>query len=246
MKNLLSSVAVLIILHSTSNAQGSIQSQTIQNEVLKNGNASAYNNNNTYKGAGIPVFSTKDDTKGSRYLFTNFTKGAITNTNTEKIDNNYLFNYDKVSQNFLITQDEKSYFSVEDQNVKFFTLYNLGTEMVFVKVPAISNNFYVQQLGGKEGKYAFYKYTKTKLEKANYVSSGLIESGHNYDEFIDEYTYFIVFPDGSTLKTVTLKKNAIKESLNSEEVKVNTYFNENKNLPVNESFVKGLIDLINK
>jgi hypothetical protein len=245
MKNLLSSFVAIVLLQLFTNAQtNTVLAQSVQNNVLNNGNASAYNPNT--RGPQIPVFNPKDDTKGSRYLFANFIKGIITNTGAGKIDNNYLFNYDKITQKFLLTQDEKNYFSVEDQNVKFFTLYNLGEEMVFVKVPAISNNFYVQQLGGKEGKYAFYKYTKTKLEKANYVSSGLIESGHNYDEFIDEYTYFIVFPDGATLKTVTFKRSAIKESLSGEEVKVGTYFNENKSLPVNESFVKGLIDFINQ
>ena len=179
-------------------------------------------------------------------MFSKCIEGTITNSNNEKIQNeNYLFNYDKVSQKFIITQDEKTFFAVEDQNVKLYTIYFAGREMAFMKVPAISDDFYVQLLAGKEGNYALYKGIKTKLEKANYTSSGLIENGHNYDEFIDEYTYYIVFPDGKTAKPVSLKKNAVKESLSDEKVKVDAYFAANKGTSVNEEFVKGLIKSLN-
>jgi hypothetical protein len=228
------------------NAQTStVLSQSVQNNVLNNGNASAYNSNT--RGPRVPVFNPKEDTKGSRYLFTNFIKGKITNTQNNQLDNGYSFNYDKVTQKFIITQNEKDFFAVEDQNVKSFILSNiLGNEMTFIKVPVISDNFYVQLLEGGENNYVLCKYTKTKLEKANYVSTGLIESGHNYDEFIDETIYFLVFPDGTTLKTIPLKKNGIKENLSNEKPKVDNYFSENKNLPVNEAFLTGLIKTLNQ
>lgn len=228
------------------NAQNStVLAQSVQNNVLNNGNASAYYSNP--RGPQIPVFNPKDDTKGSRYLFTNFIKGVITNTKNEKLDNGYLFNYDKVTQKFIITQNEKEFFSVEDENVKSFTLYNgFGNEMTFVRVPVISDNFYVQLLEGKEKGYSLYKSTKTKLEKANYVSTGLVESGHNYDEFIDEAAYFLILPDGTTLKTVTLKKSSIKQNLDSEKDKVDNYFAANKNSSINEAFLAGLIKDLNQ
>jgi hypothetical protein len=117
--------------------------------------------------------------------------------------------------------------------------------MIFTKVAAISDNNYVQLLAGKDSNFALYKSVKTKLEKANYSSSGLIETGHNYDEFIDEYTYSVVFPDGKTVKTVTLKKNSIKENLVDQQAKVDAYFAANKNASVNEDFLKGLIKSLN-
>jgi hypothetical protein len=231
---------------SNTNAQSStVLSQSVQNNVLNNGNASAYNSNT--RGPRVPVFNPKEDTKGSRYLFANFIKGKITNTQNSQLDNGYSFNYDKITQKFIITQNEKDFFAVEDQNVKSFILYGiLNDEMTFVKIPVISDNFYVQLLEGGENNYLLCKYTKTKLEKANYVSSGLIESGHNYDEFIDETIYFLVFPDGTTLKTITLKKNGIKENLCNEKPKVDNYFLENKNVPVNEAFLTGLIKVLNQ
>ncbi len=233
----------LIAMNVTTQAQGTVQSQTIQSEVLRSDNA-AYTN--SYKGAGIPVFSTKEETKGSRYMFPKCMAGTITSTSNEKIKNEkFLFNYDKMTHKLIITEDEVNFFAVDDENVKFYTINYLGKDMIFKKVPAISENFYVEFLAGNEGGYALYKSVQTKLQKADYTSSGMIERGNNYDEFIDEFIYNVVYPDGKTVKSITLKKSSIKKSLSNEEAKVDAYFAAHKDASANEDFLKDLVKSLN-
>ncbi len=225
-------------------SQSNMQSDAIQNQFLNNSSALS---TQPYRGAAIAVLpATKEDTKGSRYLFKIFIKGSIINNKDEKLDNGYLFNYDKISHQFIITQDEKSYFGVEEQNVKKYELNSEGKDLSFAKISTIGDVGYVQLLAGKEGNYCLYKAVSTKLKKANYTTNGLIESGNNYDEYVDDYAYYVVYPDAKTAEPISFKKSVIKKNLSNVEAKVEAYFSANKYTSINEGFLKGLIEVINK
>ena len=50
------------------------------------------------------------------------------------------------------------------------------------------------------------KQNHTKFIKADFHTNGLMDSGNPYDEYLDESTYIVRFPNGER-ETVVLKMN---------------------------------------
>ena len=200
-----------------------------------------------YYGAALPVFTHKDETKGSKYLYNQWVKGTATNAGNKIITNDaYLYNYDKMGRKLLVTTDKATVIEINKNDLKSFSLIDPNKiENVFEKVALIdADNFFIQLLKDSSG-YSLYKSIKTKFVRSNYHSTGLTESGNNYDEYVDEYEYYIVFPKFKDYIKVELKKKSIKDALIKEEAKVKTYFSKNAYEGINEQFLVGLIASLN-
>jgi hypothetical protein len=74
----------------------------------------------------------------------------------------------------------------------------------------------------------------------------MVESGKNYDEYIDEATYYVLPAGEKPVVTVELKKKSIKSAFPGEQEKVNSYLSDHKNDFINESFLIGLINNLNQ
>ena len=72
-----------------------------------------------------------------------------------------------------------------------------------------------------------------------------MESGKQYDEYSDEYKYYIVSPDGKSFKNVTLKSKAIKDAV-SDNPKAAEFFSAHKNDPVDETYLTELVKYLNQ
>jgi hypothetical protein len=198
-----------------------------------------------YHGSLLPVFTHTDATQGSPYLFANWAKGYVVNTNGVTIANDsYFFNFDKLSQNLLMTQDKKNTIEVDKAMIQSFYLNTEGKEHGFEK-RIIGNDQKLLQVLSKGTKYTLYKTTITKLERANYVNTGLTESGHNYDLYIDKPAYYIYLPATNQLKQMDLKKKSIKEAFPQELGKIEAYFSQHEGATINEDFVIGLVGSFN-
>ena len=93
---------------------------------------------NIYQGSAIPSFHTKEDTKGSIYLFKTWMKGMVANPNDSTIidDPQNLYNVNKSTGELTMTRDFKSGLSIDKNNVKFFILFDTGNvSHRFMKVP---------------------------------------------------------------------------------------------------------------
>jgi hypothetical protein len=193
-------------------------------------------------------FHTKEDTKGSRYLFPDWVSGAITTKSGVVISkDSLLYNYDKISHDLFLT-DQKTVVQVDGENIKSFTLSNAGRQMTFVRLESIRPNAFFQQLAdpGTSGSgYGLYKLTRTTFKKADYHTDGMVESGNNYDEYVDEAEYYLVMPDGKTTKKVELKKKSIREALSDAKQKTDDYFNAHRSEDINENFLIGLVGWLN-
>ena len=199
--------------------------------------------------SGIAAFSLKEETKGSRYLFTGgWARGKVVTMSNSLTDNPHLsFNYDKMNHNLFITEDMRKVLEVEKEQVRAFDLRIDGKEYNFKRISAIDSNQFVQVLSEEPGKYAFYKLTKTRFVKSNYHSDGMVESGNPYDEYVDEYYYFLVPPDGKSYKLITvLKTKALKELLRSDNPRAMAYISQHKYDPVDEPFLLGMVEYINQ
>jgi CarboxypepD_reg-like domain len=196
--------------------------------------------------SSLPEFMPKEDTKGSRYFFPKWVGGVVVDSGNNIIVNkSYLFNYDKITRSLLLTTDLKTALEIDKESVKAFDLKDEdGKEYLFELVPGVGNGNFVLRLAGQK-QYRLYKYTTTKFVKSNYRSDGLTESGNNYDEYVDESSYFLV--DGKTraVKKVELKKKSIKEAYAAEAEKTQKYFSDHSDQDINEEFVIGLTNQLN-
>jgi hypothetical protein len=219
--------------------------QTVQNDFQ---NYARTESSRNYTGSYLSVFLNKENTVGSRYLFDRWVKGKIVSLQDVVISNDsFLFNYDKVSRILIATPDKQNIIEINLNVVKSFTLTDSDEEMVFEKMPMINDRDFFIGLVKNKDKYSLYKMVKTKFEKANYTTNGIFESGKKYDEFIDEFEYYIVFPGEKEFKKIGLKRKSIKEVLVKEEKKVKEYFsNGNEAATIDESFLKGLITFLNQ
>jgi hypothetical protein len=193
----------------------------------------------------MPVYHQPTETKGSRFLLENWSPGLVVNQFDTIIKNDsYSYNYDKITGDLLMTQDMKSQIEIDRSQVKSFALKTNESGYVFVHAPLIDNGDRYFQLLGKGDKYAAYKSIKTKLIKANGVSTGLTSVGNDYDEYVDEVVYYFVDLKNKTVKQFELKKKSIKE-VAPEKDKTEKYFADHKKDDVDDRFVAGFVHYLN-
>ena len=148
-------------------------------------------NGTVYTGAAIPVFNHKEDTRGTRFLFEKWVTGTVVDSSGNTFNpKNFIYNYDKVTRNLLLTQDMNQVVEVEKEVVHSFTLKGEAGEYTFEKVNVIDKSGPLLRLVNPQGKYGLYKYLKVKFVKSDYHSDGMVESGNPYDEYVDQSRYF--------------------------------------------------------
>ncbi len=209
----------------------------------------AYNpgSGKVYNGSALPVFMPKDETKGTQYLFEKWVPGIVLNEKGEQIKNDlYLYNYDKMGKALLFTQDQLNIIELDMKTVNGFSLLYKDEPRTYLKMTVLDKADYYQLLSASATKYALYKRTTTKFVKANYVSTGLTSSGNNYDEFLDDNRYFVYTTKDKNFVAIDLKKKSIKAVLENEKPKLDEWFSQNSNADIDENFLKGLINFLNK
>ncbi len=231
-------------------AQSSPNSQTINNALEDLTSIIAGNDNGQSRATGSFVsFHQKEDTKGSRLFLKDWTVGFVIAPNDSVVRNvKAVFNYDKINHTLYFTPDKKVVLEVDRSLIKGFDLAAPDGEHLFVKMSAISADGFVELLGGSldDRHYAFCKLTKTILKKADYHTDGMVETGNNYDEYVDNVQYYIVSPGGKEYQPVELKKKSVRSALPAAKTKVEEFLSQHKNDDVNETFLKELIDYLNK
>ncbi|MDB5139807.1 MAG: hypothetical protein JWR12_1723 [Mucilaginibacter sp.] len=214
---------------------GQASSQTEDNSLIYNSSSSS----------GIyPVFSHTEETKGSRYLFNNWVTGFVVGINDSVYKNSsYGFNYDKIGGGLLLTSDKHSAIEVDKAKIKSFTLNNDGNEgMVFEYVPNIDKVHFVQLIAGGS-RYNLYKRTITTFVKNNYHSDGMASTGNNYDEYVDDNTYYVLNKQTNQLQQFSLKKKSIKAVFEGKAL--DAFFAAN-NGSIDDKYLKSLGYFVNK
>lgn len=183
---------------------------------------------------------------GSRYLFNEWVHGYIIGQSNNIIqDPHSLYNYDKISGQLLLTGDGKSAIAVDNNQLKSFTLFDHSAQPhVFEIVPAVDTKHYVELLSpGRD--YKIYKLVTTSFEKANYTTNGISSSGHNYDEYTDNDTHYVL-KTGLTPKKFDLKKKSIKNAFADQADKLNKFITGEGDAEIDDNYLKRLGDYFNK
>jgi hypothetical protein len=217
---------------------------TLENALKEVSNKVASGSNST---ATMVAFSFKDETRGTRYLFPNWVKGTVVDSASHLFNNpSFLFNYDKMNHGLLLTTDKKDVNEIEKVDIKSFTLINdMGVPSVFVRIPFIDSAVFFQPIGENSGDYAAYKLTTTKFVKANFKTDGMVETGKNYDEYVDITEYYIVYNNGKQYKKVELSKKSLKKAF-GDNPKAAAYFVQYKSDDVDENYLSFLMRALNQ
>lgn len=197
-------------------------------------------------GGLYPVFKNTEDTRGSRYLFNNWVAGYVVSPEDSVYKNpEYGFNYDKIGGKLLLTPDKHTAIEIDNERIKSFTLYdNLGQAETFEYVPAINKTHFPQLISGGN-KYKIYKLINTKFEKNNYHSDGMTSTGNNYDEYVDEPTYYVLNVQSQQVQEFKLKKKSIKAAFPNEGSKLEKFFQLNSE-SINDSYLEDLGRFLNQ
>jgi len=193
-------------------------------------------------GSGLNSFNSTENTKGRRYFFDDWVKGSVISVSGKEIGADYFFNFDKVTNNLLVTKDKKEVIEVNKESLKEIKFNDKGTDYDFEMAPKISPYKFVEVLI-KNDKVGLYKTINTRLIKADYNTNGITETGNPYDEYVDAPTYYVSYK--GEMRPVLLKFRSMKSELKEESKKVNDFYADHQNDEVDENYLKKLVDFIN-
>lgn len=216
--------------------------QYLNRTVMKNINP------NAGKAGAINLFNNAENTKGTRFLFDTWVNGdSVINTQGNYINTaTFLFNYDKLTNNVLVTQDKINIMSVAPIGINSFILEENGKQYIFEHVKAIDSTKFFLALAKNETRYSLYKEFITKFTEANFRSDGVIQTGSEENEYKDESQYYIVEQGNAAAKLISFKPKVIKAVLEEKKDKVDTYLRQHKDDAVDESFLIGLITYLDQ
>jgi hypothetical protein len=174
-----------------------------------------------------------------QYLFDKWVKGSVVTSNNIEIANDtYFFNYDKLSNDLLITTDLKEIIEIDKREFKAFVLKDGSNEYRFEHIPVIDNKKFFQVLVKSE-KYSLYKWILTRYRKREVFLN-------SFPELSDLYFYYVVFPNGRVYKKINLKRRSIKKNLIAEPEKIDAYFSSHQYNEIDEAILIDLINYLNK
>jgi len=199
-----------------------------------------------FDGAGsFPMAKEKEEARGSRYLFAEWGPGSVVNTNDVVIkDPAYVFNYDKMTGNLVVTHDKTSGITVDRDQIKSFTIVNdMKQPLLFERILPIDENHFAQVLA-EGGKYKILEIVTTKFIKSNYQTNGITESGNQFDEYKDETNFYVFNVQTQKGSKFSLKKKSIKDAFGGDG-NAESFLNTHKG-DIDEGYLKELGDAVNK
>jgi len=250
MRKLLPILAFTSAMTLTARAQSTQEAMSIQNaidelsSVAPMGNPNGYNRTASF----VSYHGDKDSTRGSRLLFDPWPKGFVLGTYDTLLNNDHLFlNFDKISHVLYLTADGKTIIKVETSQAKEIGFTDGSKQTTLVRLEGIDPDLFFQPLSDSTGQnhYALYRLLTTRFIRANYQTNGLTSTGNNYDEYIDDYEYYLVMPGGKSYTPVNLRKKAIRDALATAGPKVEDWFRRHNKEEVNEAFLVGLVNQLN-
>jgi hypothetical protein len=194
----------------------------------------------------LPTVYHKDATIGSPFLISLYVQGLVVNQLDSVINKpDYLYNYDKITGNLLLKRNNQDPIAVNRDQVNMFCLKLDKGGFIFMRVPLINANEYLQVIS-KGTKYSSYKLYKNVLVKANQQStSGYVPDGKNYDEYKDVETYYMLDESKQEWSVFELTKKSLRKALADQSPAVEQFIKDHRGDDISESYVAQLLDKLN-
>ena len=195
----------------------------------------------------IPVFTEREADVGSTFLVKKWIRGVVELANHKRIpepDQLLLFNFDKIHNQLYVINLLKKVYSYPIDSVSSFELVDNDEIYSFEKIPWISNNYFLMPVTKSEKGYSLYKRLFTKLNRAEYSNAGYYTTGKKYDEYLDYYEYYLIFPGNTSYRKIYLKENAVRRVFRDESKILEEFFALHDN-EINEESLLGIVQYIN-
>lgn len=167
--------------------------------------------------------------KGTPYLFDEWKQGNIylnDNTYINNVNIKYniytddlLYLHSKSGDSFIIDRSLINSFEITDDNSSNLVLF----KEISLRPDKNDKKTFVKVLYDDKTKFII-KYNKTFI-KADY--KGAYSAGRKYDEYIDDYQYYIIKDSDNPVKTKLNKKSVLK-ALSDKEDKIKSFLNGNR------------------
>jgi hypothetical protein len=194
----------------------------------------------------LPLFFEKENPVGSAYLSKYWMRGVAEFSNHRHVPapyENVFFNFDKLNNILYVLEDLRKLTPYPIDSLLSFELSGNDKDYSFEKVSWISNNYYLMPVIKSSKGYSLYKRLLTRIQTADYASQGYISTGKKYDEYIDYYEYYIVFPGNKTYRKLYLKESNVRRVLKDESSLIDEFFSLHDN-EITEQSLLGIIQYI--
>lgn len=196
------------------------------------------------------------ETEGSQFYFSEFTEGMVISNTKDTFNKVYLFLFDKVNQQLYLIDKKDRYAENpvltqvrKDQVLKFMLKQKKEAEHWFVAARLYDrsnlNDFY-EVLEQRDSGYTFMKKIETTFTPSSTNNVADLMRGDNKAQFHDKFTYFISFKSGIPV-AVEIKRRKITEAFPSTyKSYIDTYFLNHDQDEIDDHFVVGMINAINR
>jgi hypothetical protein len=181
-------------------------------------------------------------THGTRFFLTDYYKGAVTIRNDSVINADVYYNFDELTGNLYLTDNGQAYYLIDKQRIKSISLFAPDKTFAFEKEPPINTTDLFEVIT-KGPVYSIFKLPKVPFKKSDYHTTGLIEGGNKFDEYIDQSKYFVVNNKTNIAKQFYLEKHSMAGVFG--EVNVQSYFSTHRQNDLNEEFLLSFASYLN-
>jgi len=158
----------------------------------------------------LATFTLKEDTEGSPYLMKSWAEGQVVlKTKQVFTEPENLMNYDKVNNRIILKISDTKIVDVNMEQIESFILFDSSTSFKFRAIPEKSGEFFIELY--RDSSFTLYKTIETRFYRADYTNKGLYESGHKFDRYVDNYTYYIKPSNGTLVTVKNLTKKGLKQ-----------------------------------
>ncbi|MBS0028322.1 hypothetical protein ACTJJ0_05330 [Chitinophaga sp. 22321] len=191
-------------------------------------------------------FRPMDNTVGSPYFYDDWGRLWIDSMENKPVKRSVVYdaNLDLEKNTLIIRAGDGKAYSPENRDVQAFHLVKNNVVSHFVSVNMDGRPEFMQRLAA--GKYSLVKAAKVKFERANFVDKGVTQTGHNYDEYKKEYTYYLL-KDGVPVK-VSLKRKSFLAAVGNDPMATAAAkkFLDSNNSAFDEQTAANFVEAINQ
>jgi hypothetical protein len=177
----------------------------------------------------LPTFFQKENVQGSPYLVDGWLPGNVELVGRRRIPEpgqQLFFNFDKMNDRVYVTDGIGRVWNYPRDSVTSFSLADSNVVLSFEKISLINKSRFLQVLVRSEKGYSLYCQWITKLNRSDFRNGGYYTTGNKFDEYVDLYKYFIVYPGSKKFKRLDLRVHAIKRAFQAESGRVNAFFSQ--------------------
>jgi hypothetical protein len=198
------------------------------------------------RGSNVSPFFEREETVGSPFLSRYWLQGVVELWNHKRLPEpgqTLLFSYDKVNNIIYILNKSDKITYYPGDSILGFNLMDNNANYEFEKIPWISDNFFLSPIIKSDSGYSLYKRLITRFTQADFSNEGYYTKGRRFDEYVDYYEYYIIYPGNTLFRKLYLKEKDVRRALRDETKLLDEFFKLHDNEITEQSLI-GIVQYI--